>query len=384
MSNRYPGGLIRKTPVVPTATSAPGVWTLDQMSAARKTGTWPRTPGTPIIGTATATGATTATVAFTTPSDTGSATPTYTATSTPGCITGSSASSPVTMTGLTGNTSYTFKVRASSGAGVSPCSASSNSITTFVVGQQEYTSAGTYSWVAPTGVTKVSVVAVGGGGGAGPALNPATSGGDSYFVSSGTVRGGGGNRSGGAGGTYTGDGGGNGGAGNGGGGAGAGGYSGNGGDSNSGTLTPGSTGAGGGGGGGLFGGSYGGSGGGVGLLGQGANGLGAYQVGNCNRFGLGGSGGTNGVGGTFFNGGGGNYGGGGASYSGSSGGGGGGLGYKNNYAVTPGNSYTVVVGSKGTGWNNGCTYAGCGGFGAVRIIWPGDTRVFPSTCTGNL
>ena len=30
-------------------------------------------------------------------------------------------------------------------------------------GQQAYTTPGTYSWVAPTGVTKVSVVAIGGG-----------------------------------------------------------------------------------------------------------------------------------------------------------------------------------------------------------------------------
>jgi hypothetical protein len=28
--------------------------------------------------------------------------------------------------------------------------------------------------------------------------------------------------------------------------------------------------------------------------------------------------------------------------------------------------------------------AGNGGTGAVRIIWPGATRSFPSTCTGNL
>ena len=31
-------------------------------------------------------------------------------------------------------------------------------------GQQAYTTAGTYSWVAPAGVTSVSVVCVGGGG----------------------------------------------------------------------------------------------------------------------------------------------------------------------------------------------------------------------------
>jgi hypothetical protein len=34
-------------------------------------------------------------------------------------------------------------------------------------GQQAYTSPGTYEWIAPAGVTSVSVVAVGGGGGGG-------------------------------------------------------------------------------------------------------------------------------------------------------------------------------------------------------------------------
>lgn len=55
-------------------------------------------------------------------------------------------------------------------------------------------------------------------------------------------------------------------------------------------------------------------------------------------------------------------------------GGGGGLTYKNNYAVTPGQSYTVSVGNGGQS-----AYAGDGGTGAVRIVWPGDTRSFPST-----
>jgi hypothetical protein len=53
------------------------------------------------------------------------------------------------------------------------------------------------------------------------------------------------------------------------------------------------------------------------------------------------------------------------------------------------------VGSGGSGGEDG-TFSGGGlyggggkfnatvGSGAVRIIWPGDTRSFPSTCTGNL
>jgi hypothetical protein len=48
MSDRYPGGLIRKTP--PTITppvdgeggSAPGIWTLEQVAYYTKEGTWPK------------------------------------------------------------------------------------------------------------------------------------------------------------------------------------------------------------------------------------------------------------------------------------------------------------------------------------------------------
>jgi len=41
MSRRYPGGLITKTPVVPTISAAPGIWTLDQAITYIKAGTWP-------------------------------------------------------------------------------------------------------------------------------------------------------------------------------------------------------------------------------------------------------------------------------------------------------------------------------------------------------
>jgi len=44
MSERYPGGLITKTPVIPTTTSAPGIWTLDQALQYIKAGTWPGLP----------------------------------------------------------------------------------------------------------------------------------------------------------------------------------------------------------------------------------------------------------------------------------------------------------------------------------------------------
>ena len=41
MSDRFPGGVISATPVVPTPSSAPGIWTLDQQEQAQKAGTWP-------------------------------------------------------------------------------------------------------------------------------------------------------------------------------------------------------------------------------------------------------------------------------------------------------------------------------------------------------
>lgn len=83
----------------------------------------------PTIGTATAGGAS-ASVAFTAPADTGGGAITgYAAVSTPGGFVGTGASSPVTVSGLTNGTSYTFKVWAINAYGPSPLSASSNGIT---------------------------------------------------------------------------------------------------------------------------------------------------------------------------------------------------------------------------------------------------------------
>jgi len=233
-----------------------------------------------------------------------------------------------------------------------------------VIGQQAYTSPGTYSWTAPAGVTSVSVVCVGsvrqgvteslGGAGLGYTNNytvvpgnsysvvvGSTLGSDSYFVSTATVKGGGTSST--TGGTKTGTGGGNGGNGYAydpanyiPGAGGAGGYAGAGGDGGidfgGGTYVAGNAGAGGGGGGSA---SSGGTpgGGGVGILGQGSNGAG----GNTGHdTGYGGSGGTSGS------------------------------------------------GANGGLYGGGNNWGGTGGGGAVRIIWPGNTRSFPSTNTGNL
>ncbi len=373
-------------------------------------GTYTAKPGAPTIGTATVSG-TTASVPFTAPaSDGGSTITSYTATSSPGSITGTlsqAGSGTITVSGLTAGTAYTFTVTATNSIGTGPASSASNSITPPVVGQDAYTTAGTYSWVAPTGVTSVSVVAVGAGGGSakdgGTYQRPGGGGGalvyknsitvspgSSYTVvvgaagvggdTSGTVWGTDGGLSsfaagfgtmtagGGGGGRFTGtpptgpanvggvpsgtyDGGGTGGAGatnnDVGGGGGAAGYSGNGGaGANNGVATAPSGSGGGGGGGAAYGGSYGGGGGGVGILGQGSNGAGGTSGSTESNNGKGGSGGADGVAGDgtrIPNGG--AYGGGGA--------------FKNNIG-------------------------GDGAVGAVRIIYPGTTRTFPSTNTGNL
>jgi hypothetical protein len=347
-----------------------------------------RAPNAPTIGTATATSSTAASVAFTAPANVGgSAITSYAVQSTPGGIGASGASSPITVSGLTTGTAYTFRVTALNSYGPSPASAASNSVTPVAAGQQAYTTYGTYSWVAPACVTSVSVVTVGGGGGyvnwnlgccvcegraggGGGALayannisvTPGTSytvvvgspgftgaGGTSSFINTSTVAAGGGTVAGvtayqgGKGGVVVAGTGFAGGAGGNVGGAavvrsgagGAGGYTGVGGRGGN-WASNGVAGAGGGGGGGSMSGCpyTGGAGGGVGILGQGSNGAGGVSFSTlCAANGGAGSGGS------------------GQLYGG------------------------------GTSSGSPAAFAGVG---AVRIIWPGTSRSFPSTNTGNL
>ena len=84
-------------------------------------------PTVPTVGTATA-GAESATVAYTASTIGGPAT-TFTALSNPGSITGSGSSSPITVSGLTGGTAYTFTVRGTNATGSSEYSSASGSVT---------------------------------------------------------------------------------------------------------------------------------------------------------------------------------------------------------------------------------------------------------------
>ena len=71
-----------------------------------------------------------ATVSFTAPANNGGATITaYTVTSSPGGFTQSGAASPITVSGLTNGTAYTFTVVATNSVGISVASAASNSVT---------------------------------------------------------------------------------------------------------------------------------------------------------------------------------------------------------------------------------------------------------------
>jgi hypothetical protein len=117
--------------------------------------------GAPTIGVATATGGTTATVAFTAPASDGGATITsYTATSSPAGGTGTlsqAGSGTISVTGLTIGVAYTFTVTATNSVGTSVASAASNSVTnsyvsTITVPETTYVSAS-----ATTNITGLSV-----------------------------------------------------------------------------------------------------------------------------------------------------------------------------------------------------------------------------------
>ena len=102
-------------------------------------------PDAPIIGTATA-GAESATITYTV-ANTGGIGTTFTALSNPGAIT-ATGSSPITVSGLTGEVSYTFTIKSGNSTGDSPYSSASNSVIPTAISLGSYESIAT---VTPNG-----------------------------------------------------------------------------------------------------------------------------------------------------------------------------------------------------------------------------------------
>ncbi len=123
-------GLSSSTQYTYTATAV-GTYGTSFASAASSGVTATTVPQAPTIGTATGTagGSGTAIVTFTAGSTGGSAITSFTATSSPGSITASGASSPITISGLTLDTAYTFTTTATNSNSISLSSLPSNSIT---------------------------------------------------------------------------------------------------------------------------------------------------------------------------------------------------------------------------------------------------------------
>lgn len=146
-------------------------------------------PSIPTIGTATNVGdGTSVTVSFTPGGIPGSS---YTVLSTPGSITATGTSSPITVTGLTAGVSYTFQVKAVNATGESAYSASSNAVTPvapFVAtggtittpgdGYKYHTFTGGGTFAVTSGSQPAgTVMIVAGGGSGGRATNSAAGGG---------------------------------------------------------------------------------------------------------------------------------------------------------------------------------------------------------------
>jgi hypothetical protein len=177
-------GLTPNTPYTFTVTATNSGGTSSASSASTAVTTKPDAP-TSII--ATVTGSTTVSVSFTAPTGTGTITG-YTVTSSPGGLTGTGSSSPITVSGLTTNTTYTFTVTATNSGGTSVASSASNSVFTNIPpvvtfngalkttntynGGSNYTAyifttSGSLSISGLSSSLLINVIAVGGGGSGG-------------------------------------------------------------------------------------------------------------------------------------------------------------------------------------------------------------------------
>lgn len=134
--SKYQGGMIGSVANATSGTAytgrANGVFPLPQQIVAKSSSLWAigqTRPNPPTIGTATATGATTISVAFIPPVQNGGSTITSYTVTCSGGQTATGSSSPIVVSGLTTGTSYTFTVTATNALGTSDSSGTSNSVT---------------------------------------------------------------------------------------------------------------------------------------------------------------------------------------------------------------------------------------------------------------
>ena len=120
MVKRYVGGLLTSVFRNINADNSAGIFTLTNVAQYNQAGVWAGPPRAPTGVTAVAS-ASSATVSFTAPTNTGGSPITsYTVTASPGNITASGSSSPITVSGLTNGVSYTFTVTATNALGAGP------------------------------------------------------------------------------------------------------------------------------------------------------------------------------------------------------------------------------------------------------------------------
>jgi len=126
----------------------------------------PKVPGAPTSVSASATSCSAISVSFTAPACNGGLSiDYYQVVCTSSGTHSATGSSPISVTGLCASTSYTFKVRAHNSIGYGSYSSSTGTATTnAATGSVAYTSSGRSTFVVPSSVTSISILAIGNGG----------------------------------------------------------------------------------------------------------------------------------------------------------------------------------------------------------------------------